>query len=324
MEPTSADPVNEKRERYVARLITSGPTVTGDCFVTREAVEGMVEQLQGRTLPMGVEHDPTQPPVGRILGGELVELDNGEVAVESTIEMFEPTVNGRVVSASHLLSAVESLPPVPVEHGPLTLRVDPRSYALPDLKAVLAAAEPAGPVERHEDVVRFSVLPDPLLVIAITPAFWFTKGSFTKLGENAADDVSAELKVAYKAFKRALRQLVAGRNPPDRAPITLLTMTIDKPGGGIVEVEGSCRRADETLDDFLDSGSLLYALARAYLGLVLEPDRVVRMHFRFSDGRWMLAYALDDASERVAVFLVSDDEYAAIANRVDADEDLER
>jgi hypothetical protein len=92
-------------------------------------------------------------------------------------------------------------------------------------------------------------------------------------------------------------------------------VTIERPGGGIVEVEGSCRAEDETLDDFLDAASLLYTLARAYLDLVLAPEHVSRMHFRFADGRWDLAYALDDASERVAVFLLSDAKYGEIVQR---------
>jgi hypothetical protein len=95
-------------------------------------------------------------------------------------------------------------------------------------------------------------------------------------------------------------------------------MSIERPGGGTVEVEGSSRADDQTLDDFLDGGSLLYALARAHLQLVLQPERVARMHFRFTDGRWYFAYALDDASERVAVFLVSDEEYETIAKRAAA------
>lgn len=80
VERTDAGRPTEGRLRYVARVIASG--THGDIRIAREAVEGMAKQLQGRALPLNLEHDPTQPPVGRVLGVELVELDDGELALE--------------------------------------------------------------------------------------------------------------------------------------------------------------------------------------------------------------------------------------------------
>jgi hypothetical protein len=215
-EPRSSE--SPSRRRAVARLVQSGTTKAGDTYITRAAVEGMVEQLQGRTLPVGFEHDPTLPPVGRILGGKLIEVGNGEVAVESVIEIFECETRAPLFSVSQLLDAIAELPPVAIEEGPLRLEIDSRSYKRADLEPLIADARVAGPAEQSDHIVRLSVGPDALLVIALgSGTLWFTKGFFTRLGEKAADAVSEDLATAYSAFKGKLRDLVAhGRSPLER------------------------------------------------------------------------------------------------------------
>jgi hypothetical protein len=53
------------------------------------ALESMVEQVQSNIFPMGVEHDPRIPPVGRIVDAELREREDGEYQVVGTVEIFE-------------------------------------------------------------------------------------------------------------------------------------------------------------------------------------------------------------------------------------------
>ncbi len=54
------------------------------------ALEGMVESLNRSYLPVGVEHDPRVPPIGRVISAEVRKRDDGEFEVAAEIEMFEP------------------------------------------------------------------------------------------------------------------------------------------------------------------------------------------------------------------------------------------
>ena len=196
-----------------------------------------------------------------------------------------------------------------------------------DIDAIAKAGRPAGEIGVSDSALRFSAGPDPLLVISLGTGgvawWWFAKGFFTRLGETFADEVSAELKHAYRSFKAALRTTVAQkRRPIEQEPITLLTMNLDRPGGGWVQIEGSTRADDETLDEFLDAGMDLAIVGRAYIDLAPDPSRLVKLHFRYGTRGWEFADALDSDAERFMIAVLPDDEYEELVRqaRKQADE----
>lgn len=57
-------------------------------------LEGIVDQINSHTLLTFVEHDPRTPPVGRIISGKIVKINNSDFGVEAEIEYFdEPSEN---------------------------------------------------------------------------------------------------------------------------------------------------------------------------------------------------------------------------------------
>jgi hypothetical protein len=302
-----------ERVRYVGQMVASGNH--GGHVVSREFVESVVEQLQESPKPVGIEHDPTNPPVGRVVGGKLVELPDGEVAAESIIEVYDETKTVVLHSYDEFLEAFRALPGLVPEDGPLRISIDERSYEQTDIEALLEEARSAGQAERGATAMRFSQLPDSLLVISLgvpaTAGFWFAKGFFTKIGETFGQDVGEDLVRAYAAFKARLRTVVSERrNPIDRPPITMFQLLLKRRDGEMIEVEGSTRATGEDLENFLDSGLDLLPVALAYLALASEPDRLRKMHFRHTKSGWHFAYGVDDEAERVMIVVLSDEAYA--------------
>jgi hypothetical protein len=311
-EPTPPRGNENARKRLVGRLIQSG--TFAEVHITREAVESTVTQLQRGPVPSFIEHDHTQPPVGRVIGGRLVELDDGEVAAESIIEIFNETSPAYIHSESQFNEAVEALTQPAAVAGPFEILIDSRSYDLDDVDAIAEAARSIGEVRVRDSAVRFSALPDPLLAIGLGSVAvawgWFAKGFFTRLGEALADEVSEDLKHAYRQFKSmVLRTVAEKRRPIDQDPITLLSMSVEGPSGRHVKVEGSTRTFDERLERFLDAGMDLAIVGRAYVDLAHEPDKLALLHFRYGPRGWQFAYALDEDAERLMIAVVSDDEY---------------
>jgi len=76
-------------KRYKCRLTTTHIDLDGDRMML-SALEGMVAQINTRYIPMGIEHDPRIPPMGRLISAEVVALDDGEFAVDGVVEMYEP------------------------------------------------------------------------------------------------------------------------------------------------------------------------------------------------------------------------------------------
>jgi hypothetical protein len=300
----------------------------GGYVITREAVEGMREQLNEKPVPVNIEHDPTQLPVGRVMGGRLVELADGEVALETEMELFEGSVEASLHATSEIEGVLRILPEIRPCEGPLALQIDERSYSAEDLDALVNVASRVGRASAAADALRFSSLPDALLVFALgsgaSATWWFSKGFFTKLGEGAGGELGTEigrdLVTAYRAFKAKVREAISRRTPADRPPLTMLTLQIDRPGAGIVEVEGSTRSEGAALDDFLDAGEELLAIARAYVDIAAAPSRVAKLHFAYEDDVWRLRYGLDDDALPVMIVVLSDERYQELLDEAKRDD----
>lgn len=305
------------RTRLRGQIIRSG--VHGEYVITREAVEGMLEQLQGSPKPVNLEHDPTVPPVGRVVNDSLVELPDGEVALETEMELFEGTVPAVLVPVQQLKQTMTDLEPIRADRAVLQIITDPRSYQQGDIDGLRRLAAEAGEATTFDGAMRFSVLPDALLVIALglpaSAVAWFLKGFFTKLGEASGEAVGKEigldLATAYRRFRHRLVDTVERRrDPKDRPPITMFTLELERPGGGIVEVEGSSRAVGDALAAFLDAGSELLPVAQVFLRHAPQPERLAKMHFVHAGDTWVYRYGLDDDAEPVMIVALSDETFA--------------
>ena len=54
-----------------------------------EVLHSMAKQINKDIIPLGVEHDPRIPPLGRIIQGEVIKLEDGHFALEGTCELFD-------------------------------------------------------------------------------------------------------------------------------------------------------------------------------------------------------------------------------------------
>jgi hypothetical protein len=53
------------------------------------ALRSMVRQIEGKWIPVGIEHDIRHPLVGRVAEAEVVPLEDGQFGVKGSIELFE-------------------------------------------------------------------------------------------------------------------------------------------------------------------------------------------------------------------------------------------
>src|SRR5689334_10627051 len=71
-----------------AVLVTTHVDKHNEAFAL-SALKGIAEQLNRSYLPVGVEHDPRIPPIGRVISGEVREREDGEFEIFGQIEIFE-------------------------------------------------------------------------------------------------------------------------------------------------------------------------------------------------------------------------------------------
>lgn len=57
--------------------------------MTLSILESMVRQINDGISLINIEHDPRNAPVGRIISAKLIQLDDGEFAVEGIFELYD-------------------------------------------------------------------------------------------------------------------------------------------------------------------------------------------------------------------------------------------
>lgn len=57
--------------------------------LTRQALEDIADCMSKSLIPIGVEHDPREPPLGRISSGFVRPRDDGEFEAVAILELFE-------------------------------------------------------------------------------------------------------------------------------------------------------------------------------------------------------------------------------------------
>jgi hypothetical protein len=162
--------------------------------VSRESLEALVAQVGQTYIPVTWQHDLRYPPLGRVVAARLVELPDGELAVEGDQELWEADDDAR--SAAGDGRGV----PIRIDRGPgLTVGFD-RTFEndefldqVRDLARLIGTSEP-------EFNVKKALEPISILVIA-GGAFALgsiASGFFGKIGSDAYDGLKARLKALYR------------------------------------------------------------------------------------------------------------------------------
>lgn len=62
-----------------------------NCRIAKEALEDAVKDINEGLYAVGVgmEHDPTVMPIGKVLSGRMVTFEDGEYGIEIEQEIFE-------------------------------------------------------------------------------------------------------------------------------------------------------------------------------------------------------------------------------------------
>ena len=75
--------------KQIKAIVATGHLDEQGEILTPEFLYGMAEQANKAYIPMWVEHDIAQPPIGRMTHAEVVQMDDGVLAVQSTGEVWE-------------------------------------------------------------------------------------------------------------------------------------------------------------------------------------------------------------------------------------------
>jgi hypothetical protein len=254
-----------------AIMSTTHVDLHGDRFMLA-ALESAVDLFKRSYLPVGVEHDPRIPPLGRVVRASIHELADGEYALEGEMEIFEP---GRDVFPAP--SEGRSIPIHLYPPGVLQVASDRGLRAAEDQEIIreisaLLGTEPEEEFKKSVDPITILMLGGAFVLGGIANAF------LKRLGDDA-----------YEQLKRKLTLLFHRQRP---AAETLLRLNlIVRCGDEDVEVDllasGPDRRA---LDVMLGSG--LKSLDELLPSLSPIDHGIKRLVFEYKEGGLRLQFGV--------------------------------
>lgn len=158
-----------------------------------DTLQSLVDQINSSYVPIGVEHDPRKPPIGRFTSAKLVQMEDGEFAVEGIGQIFEQGDELQVEDCReiplHCFSSDE-----------MSIVYDRGFRDQESLKTIDELSSSIRASTREE----FKKSADPIYVLLIGGAFilgGIASGFLNKVGSDSFDFLKEKLKAIFSKKK---------------------------------------------------------------------------------------------------------------------------
>jgi hypothetical protein len=242
----------------------------GDVFA-KSALEDMVQALNQNYLPMGVEHDPRNIPIGRVSNAWLEEKPDGVILVKAIGEMFEP---------DDILPEIIEKTIVEREHTSDRLEIGyDRSYSNAEDEADI-----------NEIAQKFGTNPgfevkkalDPLSILKISGVFVLSTIAVGFIGQIGAD--------GYTFLKNKLTTLVQRQRQKSKEQLVVFSFTIVHKGKKLL-VQTIVSNPDELkIDEFFQKG--IYDLDKIPADLFDDRHKLSRIVYTYDKNGLQFLYAV--------------------------------
>lgn len=194
-----------------------------NCRITKEALENAVKDINEGTYAVGVgiEHDSTIMPIGKVINGKMIKLEDGEYALEIEQELFqeyqiysdESDEKWYITGSSMDTRPFADTQPENIKK--IKISVDPVNFSQPDFESLMDFYEKECLLDT-ESFMRKSVIPDPEIVFTLmtgTIAVMTGKKIAEKISDQVADDIIKIYELIKKAVLETVKRCKQGNRP---------------------------------------------------------------------------------------------------------------
>lgn len=236
------------------------------------ALHGLVDSINTTYIPIWHEHDPRNPPIGRIASAKVCERDDGEHEVVALLEFFDGS------EADQYFGNRELVKEMPLENGEIKIIPD-RSFRTPeDLEDIEELARLLD--TNSAEAVKKSI--DPISIFQLTAAFMaggIASGFLGKLGSDAAD-----------LFKKKIKDLMKRKNKRDSDRVFRLVFQVEKDGVFLEADIFITNPTDKDIDSLLDHG--LSEIDQQISRLMSVSRQLSKITFEYKDGNLDLKFGV--------------------------------
>lgn len=200
-----------------------------------EALNDFVNLVNQQYIPVGVEHDPRIPPIGRVISAQIEELPDGEFAVDGIAEIYE---EGQEIEFK------DDGREIPIELPSEGITISPdRSYLQPNDKELLVELEKIvnGDIKPQ---LKKSIEPISILIIAASfMAGGIAQGFLSKIGEDIWDKL-----------KSKINELVNSKTRIEKDRLLVFEFTVDLENNPLCLETILTNPSESEIRKFLDEG----------------------------------------------------------------------
>lgn len=270
-----------------------------NCRITREALEGAVKNVNnsGSVPSVGINHDRSIMPFGKVISAEVLPMDNGEYKMEITQEVFEHVYvielkDGRRFIMNKSSSDERPFTEDVYDSNEITVSIDLVNFMnQEDVAEIQDLVEEYNAI--NGTIVRKSLIPDPEIIFQIgngIVGILLTKKVIESVGDRFLNNLLDEVDKFY-IFTRELvfkySRLVIPRNRPQ----TYVFKMWDSCNVELVVVTTSPDEVMESIkkDKLEKINEMLVDLRQHFI-----PRRV---QFLYDEGNWIFNYLCTEKGE---------------------------
>jgi len=204
-----------------------------NCRFTKEALDNAAyDTCNSHYAPsMGVDHDMSVMPIGKVIKGEIIPYGDGEYAFQAHQEIFDDFSLRQGPDDVRYYYAESQIDTRPFsdtqieEIKTLKIDIDPVNFEINDFDEVNKYLKDECSADTGA-LMRKALVPDPEILFQLicgTLIFWTGKKALEKL----SDKISTDIANSYDNVKKAISKVVGKLNPKNR-PVTYVFREYDE------------------------------------------------------------------------------------------------
>jgi hypothetical protein len=237
------------------------------------ALEDMVKHIMDGIVPIGVEHDPRNSPIGRVISAEIVQLEDGEYGVKGIFELFDCELSDLTDLGGRIVIIKE------FETEKLSLYYD-RSFDNPDGQREIEELRKI--LNTDSSIYEIKKSLDPITILTIGGSFFLGAIASGFFGEIGAD--------GYNLLKQKLGEISNSKQIDTREFILIFEFTVTnaeiKNDILVILSNPSEDDVDSAIKEFPKLDEILPKL------FALNPD-IKQYVFEYKEGGVKLKYSVD-------------------------------
>ncbi len=250
--------MKKDKSQYSQRFVMSSSHVDKHGTVmTKEALESALKFINGNRKPhLGLEHNQTFPPLGRISNGEVIQGEDGEYYLVADQEYFDTVESLTLQNGLELIResfSGENFPFVECEFEArekieiLYDSVNFHSYQRG--KDFVRELEDNSEIEfKGSEFMRKSEIPDPEIIVRLTEILVIAIGiGLRKIPEKLGEAIGDDLAKFYKLLTTTIKKSISELRPKNQPIHFIVELPIEKT---LVELIVTTRNSDIAINAY--------------------------------------------------------------------------